>query len=208
VGPNLRRHPTRGLAPHLVLLQLFTSCHVLLTPFCAPSWQGSKVVLHPMDAEEPEVSEHRVLPDTQFLAELPKVCLQVRYPPGGSLGPQGLRRRDSTQTTACHQAQQGGRVGITYTLSPTGVPCQLGCLCRSVSWQLLPRMSALRAALGNSPATSPATQSACFGPWGHALSAQPTMTERHSGAVTRLSVHGRSCRKSTHCGQRRGRHHC
>lgn len=37
---------------------------------------GSKVTLHHMDAEEPEISEHRVLPDTQFLAELPKVCLQ------------------------------------------------------------------------------------------------------------------------------------
>ena len=48
-------------------------------------WQGSKVALHQMDAEEPEVSEHRVLPDTQFLAELPKVCLQVGLPADGSI---------------------------------------------------------------------------------------------------------------------------
>lgn len=38
--------------------------------------QGSRLTLHPGDAEEPELSDARLLPDTEALADRPKPCLQ------------------------------------------------------------------------------------------------------------------------------------
>lgn len=39
--------------------------------------QNSKVILNDIDAEEPEISDLKLLPDTQSLAEKIKGCLQV-----------------------------------------------------------------------------------------------------------------------------------
>ena len=49
--------------------------------------QGSRLPLNEVDAEEPEVSDLKLLPDTQSLAEKLKACLQAsRAPCGGPAG--------------------------------------------------------------------------------------------------------------------------
>lgn len=40
--------------------------------------QGSRMVLNDVDAEEPDVSDLKLLPDTASLADKFKGCLQVR----------------------------------------------------------------------------------------------------------------------------------
>lgn len=50
-------------------------CLTSLPPAC---FQGSAIPLNDLDAEEPDVSDLKLLPDTQSLAEKLKGCLQVR----------------------------------------------------------------------------------------------------------------------------------
>jgi len=74
-----------GWAMQLItLLQRLPSCP---PPFTSPSHpvhkhtaQGSRLALHPGDAEEPDLSDARLLPDTEALADRPKPCLQEVRP--------------------------------------------------------------------------------------------------------------------------------
>jgi hypothetical protein len=57
-------------------------CHSMLSL----SSQGSRVTLNDVDAEEPDVSDLKLLPDTASLADKLKGCLQVRRYSGGRAG--------------------------------------------------------------------------------------------------------------------------
>ncbi len=64
------------LLPNSAVTQIHSEWHSPKPCMLLP--QGSKLQLHEGDAEEPDVSDLRLLPDTESLADRPKACLQVR----------------------------------------------------------------------------------------------------------------------------------
>lgn len=66
---------SKHMCPSFQTPRTHQSCLPCLYPLLPPP-QGSRLSLHPGDAQEPDIADTRLLPDTEALADRPKPCLQ------------------------------------------------------------------------------------------------------------------------------------